>query len=49
MRVVRRLHEASRQKRDGRFTRRGYSMRTVQGSTMSVIGLGGIGREVGRG
>ncbi len=46
--VARGLDEATRQKRDGRFTRRGYQMRTVAGSTMGVIGLGGIGREVGR-
>jgi phosphoglycerate dehydrogenase-like enzyme len=46
--VARGLDEATRQKRDGRFTRRGYEMRTVLGSTMGVIGLGGIGREVGR-
>lgn len=42
------LDEAGRQKRDGRFTRRGYRMRTLLGSTMGVVGLGGIGREVGR-
>jgi phosphoglycerate dehydrogenase-like enzyme len=42
------LDEATRQKRDGRFSRRGYRMRTVEGSTMGVVGLGGIGREVGR-
>jgi phosphoglycerate dehydrogenase-like enzyme len=46
--AARGLDEANRQKRDGRFTRRGYQMRTVAGSTMGVIGLGGIGREVGR-
>jgi phosphoglycerate dehydrogenase-like enzyme len=46
--VARGLDEATRQKRDGRFTRNGYQMRTVAGSTMGVIGLGGIGREVGR-
>jgi phosphoglycerate dehydrogenase-like enzyme len=46
--VARGLDEATRQKRDGRFTRRGYRMRTVDGSTMGVIGFGGIGREVGR-
>ncbi len=45
--VARGLDEATRQKRDGRFTRRGYQMRTIAGSTMGVIGLGGIGREVG--
>lgn len=46
--VARGLDEATRQKREGRFTRHGYQMRTVAGSTMGVIGLGGIGREVGR-
>jgi phosphoglycerate dehydrogenase-like enzyme len=46
--VARGLDEATRQKRDGRFIRRGYRMRTVEGSTMGVVGLGGIGREVGR-
>ncbi len=46
--VARGLDEATRQKRDGRFTRSGYEMRTVAGSTMGVIGIGGIGREVGR-
>jgi phosphoglycerate dehydrogenase-like enzyme len=46
--VARGLDEATRQKRDGRLARSGYHMRTVLGSTMGVIGLGGIGREVGR-
>jgi phosphoglycerate dehydrogenase-like enzyme len=47
--VARGLDEATRQKRDGRFSRNGYTqMRTVVGSTMGVIGFGGIGREVGR-
>jgi phosphoglycerate dehydrogenase-like enzyme len=46
--VARGLDEATRQKSNGHFTRRGYEMRTVAGSTMGVIGLGGIGREVGR-
>jgi phosphoglycerate dehydrogenase-like enzyme len=46
--AARGLDEAARQKHDGRFTRRGYQMRTVAGSTIGVIGLGGIGREVGR-
>ncbi|MPY92614.1 MAG: hypothetical protein GEV08_05945 [Acidimicrobiia bacterium] len=46
--ALRGLDEASRQKRDGRFTRRGYRMRTALGSTMGIVGLGGIGREVGR-
>jgi phosphoglycerate dehydrogenase-like enzyme len=46
--AARGLDEAARQKADGRFTRSGYRMRTVQGSTMGIVGLGGIGREVGR-
>ena len=46
--AARGLDEATRQKRAGQFTRRGYRMRTVAGSTIGVIGFGGIGREVGR-
>ncbi|MFI5054283.1 MAG: D-2-hydroxyacid dehydrogenase [Acidimicrobiia bacterium] len=42
------LHEGSRQKADGAFTRDGYEMRAVAGSTLGIIGLGGIGREVAR-
>ncbi len=42
------LHEATRQKAVGQFTRRGYQMLTLRGATMGVIGLGGIGREVAR-
>jgi glyoxylate/hydroxypyruvate reductase len=42
------LHEATRQKAGGQFTRGGYQMRTLRGATMGVIGLGGIGREVAR-
>ena len=42
------LHEATRQKAAGQFTRAGYQMRTLRGATMGVIGLGGIGREVAR-
>ena len=42
------LHEATRQKAVGQFTRDGYRMLTVRGATMGVIGLGGIGREVAR-
>jgi phosphoglycerate dehydrogenase-like enzyme len=42
------LHEASRQKAAGKFTRDGYRMLTMRGATMGVIGLGGIGREVAR-
>lgn len=46
--VARGLDEATRQKSAGRFTRDGYRMRTMMGATLGVIGLGGIGREVGR-
>ena len=46
--VARGFDEAARQKRDGQFTRHGYRMRTALGSTMGVIGLGGIGRDIGR-
>ena len=43
------LHEAVRQQREGEFTRAGYeTMTTLRGSTMGVIGLGGIGQEVAR-
>jgi phosphoglycerate dehydrogenase-like enzyme len=42
------LHEATRQKAVGQFTREGYRMLTLRGATMGVIGLGGIGREVAR-
>jgi phosphoglycerate dehydrogenase-like enzyme len=42
------LHEATRQKAAGQFTRAGYQMLTVAGATMGIVGLGGIGREVAR-
>jgi phosphoglycerate dehydrogenase-like enzyme len=42
------LDEATRQKCAGTFERADYKMRTLTGSTMGVIGLGGIGREVAR-
>jgi phosphoglycerate dehydrogenase-like enzyme len=42
------LHEATRQKAAGQFTREGYQMLTLRGATMGVIGLGGIGQEVAR-
>ena len=42
------LHEATRQKAVGQFTRDGYQMLTLRGATMGVIGLGGIGQEVAR-
>src|ERR1700761_1375949 len=42
------LHEASRQKAAGQFTRQGYQMVTLHGATMGIIGLGGIGQEVAR-
>ena len=40
------LHEATRQKAAGQFTREGYEMLTLRGATTGVIGLGGIGQEV---
>jgi len=42
------LHEGTRQKQAGLFTRSGYEMVSLQRATMGVVGLGGIGREVGR-
>jgi phosphoglycerate dehydrogenase-like enzyme len=42
------LHEATRQKAAGQFTRHGYQMLSLRGATMGVIGLGGIGQEVAR-
>lgn len=42
------LHEGSRQKGAGDFTRHGYEMMTLRGATMGIIGLGGIGKEVAR-
>jgi phosphoglycerate dehydrogenase-like enzyme len=42
------LHEATRQKAAGQFTRDGYQMLTLRGATMGIIGLGGIGQEVAR-
>ncbi|MBO0692220.1 MAG: hypothetical protein J2P58_04935 [Acidimicrobiaceae bacterium] len=42
------LHEGSRQKAAGAFTRDGYGGITLRGATMGIIGLGGIGREVAR-
>ncbi len=42
------LHDATRQKAAGQFSREGYQMRTLAGATMGVIGLGGIGQEVAR-
>jgi len=42
------LHEATRQKAAGQFTREGYAMSSLRGATMGVIGLGGIGREAAR-
>jgi len=42
------LHEGTRQKQAGLFTRGGYETISLQSATMGVVGLGGIGREVGR-
>jgi phosphoglycerate dehydrogenase-like enzyme len=42
------LHEGTRQKQAGRFTRSGYEMVSLRNATMGVVGLGGIGREVAR-
>jgi glyoxylate/hydroxypyruvate reductase len=42
------LHEGTTQKAGGVFSRRGYELQTVSGSTLGIIGLGGIGREVAR-
>src|SRR5215472_14951164 len=42
------MHEATRQKAVGQFSREGYQMLTLRGATMGVIGLGGIGQEVAR-
>jgi phosphoglycerate dehydrogenase-like enzyme len=42
------LHEATRQKAAGQFTREGFQMLTLRGATMGVIGLGGIGQQVAR-
>jgi phosphoglycerate dehydrogenase-like enzyme len=42
------LHEATRQKAAGEFSRSGYALRTLTGATMGIVGLGGIGAEVAR-
>jgi phosphoglycerate dehydrogenase-like enzyme len=42
------LHEGTRQKQAGLFTRSGYEMVSFRQATMGVVGLGGIGREVAR-
>jgi D-2-hydroxyacid dehydrogenase (NADP+) len=42
------LHEGTRQKHAGLFTRTGYEMVSLRDATMGVVGLGGIGREVAR-
>lgn len=42
------LEESARQQSAGEFGKRGYQLRPVHGSTIGVVGLGGIGREVAR-
>src|ERR1700683_4310391 len=42
------LHEATRQKAAGEFSRGGYGLRALTGATMGIVGLGGIGAEVAR-
>ncbi len=42
------LQEATRQKSAGEFIRASYDLQTLAGSTMGVVGLGGIGGEVAR-
>jgi phosphoglycerate dehydrogenase-like enzyme len=42
------LHEATRQKAVGEFSRSGYTLRALTGATIGIVGLGGIGAEVAR-
>ena len=42
------LHEATRQKAAGEFSRGGYALRTLTGATIGIVGLGGIGAAVAR-
>jgi phosphoglycerate dehydrogenase-like enzyme len=42
------LHEATRQKAAGEFSRSGYTLRALTGATIGIVGLGGIGAEVAR-
>jgi glyoxylate/hydroxypyruvate reductase len=42
------LDTANRQKAAGTFGREGFHMTTLAGSTLGVIGFGGIGQQVGR-
>lgn len=42
------LNTAVSQQRSGQFARQAYHMTAVLGSTLGVVGLGGIGREVAR-
>jgi len=42
------LHEGTRQKAAGQFSRDGYQLVTLHGATAGIIGLGGIGQEVAR-
>lgn len=42
------LDEGMRQKHPGKLTGDGYRMSRLEGATMGIVGLGGIGREVAR-
>ncbi len=42
------LHEATRQKAAGEFSRDGYALRALTGATIGIVGLGGISAEVAR-
>jgi len=42
------LNEATRQKAAGEFSRQTYALGTLTGSTIGIVGLGGIGAEVAR-
>ena len=42
------MHGAVANKQEGRLNRRAYDMRRIAGSTLGVVGLGGIGGETAR-